>query len=92
MSEQGTDTNVNPKCSRCGDMYYDPKTLIECEKQRAAEWEEIAKSKGAQLTKVRNALANLLLDSRLAGLSSIGNNVVFEARLALQNTHTEDES
>lgn len=31
-----------PPCERCGDLFYHPKTLIECEKQRAAEWEEIA--------------------------------------------------
>lgn len=30
-------------CPRCGDLFYEPKTLIEAEKQRAAEWEERVK-------------------------------------------------
>lgn len=29
-------------CPRCGDLFYHPKTLIESEKQRAEEWEEVA--------------------------------------------------
>lgn len=32
-----------PRCPRCGDVFYDPKTLIADAKQHAAEWEEVAK-------------------------------------------------
>ena len=38
-------TDKNEKCPRCGDLFYDPKSLIESESQRAAEWEEYAKQK-----------------------------------------------
>jgi len=40
------------KCPRCVDLFYHPKTLIECEKQRADEWEEryrVAKDKIREL-------------------------------------------
>lgn len=30
-------------CPRCGDMFYHPKTEIEGQRQRAQEWEEVAK-------------------------------------------------
>lgn len=33
----------SPDCPRCGDMFYHPKTVIEDYRQRAAEWEDIAK-------------------------------------------------
>lgn len=38
----GTMIEFKNPCPRCGDLFYPPKTLIESEKQRAAEWEEIA--------------------------------------------------
>ena len=38
----GSNTELIEPCPRCGDLFYHPKTLIECEKQRAEEWEEIA--------------------------------------------------
>ncbi len=37
------------KCERCGDLFYHPKTLIEDQKQRAAEWEDIAKKAQSEL-------------------------------------------
>lgn len=38
-------------CPRCSDLFYDPKMLVESEKQRAAEWEEIAKRNEEKLKK-----------------------------------------
>jgi uncharacterized C2H2 Zn-finger protein len=40
-------------CPRCGDLFYDPKTLIQCEKQRAADWEEVASKLAEELKQVK---------------------------------------
>lgn len=45
-----------PECERCGDLFYDPKTLIEDQRQRAAEWEAIAKANQAIIDKQQRAL------------------------------------
>ena len=35
-----SNTDIEKKCPRCGDLFYRPKTLIEDERQRALEWED----------------------------------------------------
>lgn len=42
--ETALNESPNEKCERCGDLLYHPKVMIESERQRAAEWEEIATS------------------------------------------------
>lgn len=49
------------KCPRCGDLFYDPKVMLDCEKQRAAEWEVYAKR------------AEFRLNLAVIGLTSIAN-------------------
>lgn len=46
------------KCTRCKDLYYDPKTMIESERQRAAEWEEIAERHGKRIAELQDKLSD----------------------------------
>lgn len=45
------------KCQRCGDLFYDPKTMIKDARQAASEWESIAKELEAKLQYEKDALA-----------------------------------
>lgn len=44
---------IEPKCPRCGDLFYHPKSIIEDQKQRAVEWEYIAQSLKAELNQLK---------------------------------------
>jgi len=40
-------------CPRCGDMFYDPRTIIKSEGQRAADWEDVAKRLERELAEAK---------------------------------------
>ena len=62
------------ECVRCGGMYYDPKTMIEDYRQRAAEWEEVAMDTARELAE---ALAqNAQLREALTGVPSTATQVL----------------
>lgn len=52
--EEQVKCEINPKpvCDRCGDMYYHPRTVIEDQRQRAREWEDVAVSKDARISQL----------------------------------------
>lgn len=52
----GTMIEFKNPCPRCGDLFYHPKALIESEKQRAAEWEEIAIKREKEIASLKEQL------------------------------------
>ena len=52
----GTMIEFKNPCPRCGDLFYHPKTLIESEKQRAAEWEEIAIKREQEIASLKELI------------------------------------
>lgn len=52
----GTMIEFKNPCPRCGDLFYHPKALIESEKQRAAEWEEIAIKREKEIASLKELI------------------------------------
>lgn len=54
MNDQpAQEINPAPKCPRCSHLFYNPDTLIADAKDRAAEWEEIAKEREKEITRLK---------------------------------------
>lgn len=87
-------------CPRCGDMFYDPKTIIADYRQHAEEWEEIAKKaraealeEAAQIAQTRGTWAAMEMTAwmglpekkRLLYAKQIGDEVAQAIKAAIKN-------